>query len=414
MTQKNISEGPKFHELSIPQRQDLVIEKHKLTSDEAILLRKGGGLSWEQADKMQENVITTISFPVGIVPHFLVNGKTYDVPMALEEPSVIAGVCNINRMVVDVKRGITASVNGSIMEGHIQFTGVPDMDMAIKSINWHAEELLAIANATDRYLVEQAHGGALTIGARVVKTQRRDMLAVCFTVDCKEAMGANAVNKMAEAIASKITKDHIITGTCGVRILSNLTPDRLATASATFDKKMLGGEQIVERIIEAGEFADAYIKRGATHNKGIMNGIDGIALATGQDWRALEADAHAFATYGHSYGSLTKYFSDEAGNLKGIIKIPIAVGTVGGSAKSHPMAMLLREKIMGIENAAEFSEVMAAVGLVQNVGAVRALVAEGIVKGHNAMHGKKDEIKEMEAEKAKIQEKPKTDGECTK
>ena len=384
-----------FHKLSVDDRIAAISEKHNLTPEETGLLRSfTGGLAKEQADKMIENVITTISLPVGIVPNFPVNGKNYDVPMSLEEPSVIAAVCKIRNISL-LHGGFKASYSGSIMEAHVQLTDVPNLGDAIKNIRAHKEELLSIANAVDKDKkmdLERFGGGAKDIDAEVVITANYDMISAHFLVDCKEAMGANSVNKMAEAIAPKLAE--LTGGTYGVRILSNLATGRIARATATFDKGALGGEAVVNSIISAYEFADAYPQRGATHNKGIMNGIDAVAVALMQDWRALEAGAHAYAAFGHRYGSLTKFSSDSEGNLVGSIEMPMAVGTVGGSLNSHPMSKLLY-KIMGAKDVAEFAEVMAAIGLAQNVGALRALVDEGIIKGHMALHGKKEEIKNM-------------------
>ena len=340
-----------------------------------------------QADKMTENVFTTINLPVGVVPKFSVNGKEHDVPMALEEPSVIAAVCKI-RNIANIHGGFKASTTGSIMEGHVQITDIPDLNKAISSILDHKDELLSIANSKDPKLVSVG-GGAKNIGIDVIKTPTQEMLAVRFLVDCKDAMGANAVNGMAETIAPKLKE--LTGGKCGVRILSNLATGRLARASATFDKDALGGKEVVKGIINAYEFADSYIQRGATHNKGIMNGIDAVAIALMQDWRALEAGAHSYAAFGRRYGSLTKYSIDMDGNLVGSIEMPMAVGTVGGSMNAHPMSKLLY-KMIDVNGASELAEVIAAVGLAQNLGALRALVDEGISKGHMILHERKAEI----------------------
>ena len=340
-----------------------------------------------QADKMTENVFTMINLPVGVIPKFSVNGKEHDVPMALEEPSVIAAVCKI-RNIANIHGGFKASTTGSLMEGHVQITGVTDMNKAINGIIEHREELLSLANSKDPKLVSVG-GGAKSIDVDIVKTATQEMLSVHFLVDCRDAMGANAVNGMAETIAPKLKE--LTGGEIGVRILSNLATGRLARANATFDKDALGGESVVKGIINAYEFADSYIQRGATHNKGIMNGIDAVAIALMQDWRALEAGAHAYAAFGHGYGSLTKYSTDKDGNLVGSIEMPMAVGTVGGSMNAHPMSKLLY-KMIDVKSASELAEVIAAVGLAQNLGALRALVDEGISKGHMILHERKTEI----------------------
>ena len=377
---------PKFHELTVHQRQDVIGIYANLTDNEVQLL-SNTFLNAEDVAWQNKKVENCIARNVGVGLYFKINGKDRIVPMETKEQSVIAAASNGAKRSL-IHGGFKASAMPSIMSGHIQLINIPDRNKAIIAISEHAAELLALANSTDPKLVA-AGGGARSIEGKIVNTDHYEMMAVEIKVDCKDAMGANAVNKMAEAIAPKVVE---ITGAESiVRIISNLAIDRLARATATFDKNNLArpdlglsGEAVVERMIKAYEFADAYMERGLTHNKGIMNGIDGASEALEQDTRALESGAHGYAAYGHPYGSLTKYSIDQDGNLATSIELPVAVGIVGGVVNSDPLGKVLL-KIVDVRSAQELAETMAAVGLAQNVAAVLALATEGIVIGHNTL-----------------------------
>lgn len=387
-----------FHKLTVEHRQDVTAIFANLNSAEVKTIKKT--LPNTEDVAVENNKIENcIAKRVGIATNFKINDKYYLIPMGTEEASIIAGASKAAKRAL-IHGGFTAKAMPSIMSGHIQLVDVPDRNKAIIAIREHASELLALANAGDPVLVKSG-GGARSIDAKIVNTANYEMLAVEFKVDCGNAMGANAVNKMAESISKRVTE---ITGAKEqiVRIISNLAIDRLARATATFDKDdltyydphdpktiLLTGTQVVERMIKAYEFANAYMERGVTNNKGIMNGIDAVGYPLEQDTRALEAGAHAYAAYGHPYQSLTRYSVDPKGNLVASIELPIAVGVIGGALnpdpqKADPLAMTFL-KIIDTHTAQELAEVMAAVGLAQNVAAVLVLVTEGIVRGHNTL-----------------------------
>ncbi len=378
-----------FYKLSVDDRIEAAAKFAGLDSNEKTLLRTGGGLTVDHADKMIENVITVISIPVGLATNFRVNGKDYLVPMALEEPSVVAGASNAAK-IARKHGGFRTSYSGSVMEGHVQLENIPNLRAAVKNIREHKDELLRIANEKSNHAI------AKDVGADVVRAKTQDgktrhMIAANILIDCKDAMGANVINKMAEAIAPKLVE--LTGGTANVRILSNYSERRLATASAVFDKDELGGESMVKRMLSAYEFADSYLKRAVTHNKGIMNGVTPVALALMQDTRAIEAGIHAYATSRGGYRSLTSYSISEEGHLVGTCTLPIAVGTVGGSLEVHPISQALL-KIMGINpanpgSAGELAQVMAATGLAQNVAALKSLAGNGIIEAHMSLHNRK-------------------------
>jgi len=382
---------PKYYELTVDHRQDVAGIYANLTDNEVQILRNTF-LNAEEKGRENNNIENCIAKGVGLGTYFRINGKNYLIPMRTEEQSVIGAASNGAKKAL-IHGGFKASAMASIMSGHIQLVDIPDRDKAITAIREHAVELLELANSVDPKLVA-AGGGAKSIEGKIVNTAHYEMMAVEIKVDCKDAMGANAVNKMAEAIAPRVSE---ITGAeYIVRIISNLAKDRLARATATFDKDdiayrdpkhpettLLTGSVVVERMIKAYEFADAYIERGLTHNKGIMNGIDAAGAALMQDTRALEC-AHGYAAYGHPYGSLTKYSVDQNGNLATSIELPIAVGIVGGVVNLDPLGKVLL-KIVDVHSAQELAGTIAAVGLAQNFAAVYALATEGIVRGHNTL-----------------------------
>jgi len=336
----------------------------------------------EILDHMIENVVGAMTLPLGIATNFKVNGKDYLIPMALEEPSVVAAASNAARIARDLG-GFTATDTGPMMIAQIQVVEVPTPYAARNEVIEAKEELLKFANEQDPILVRFG-GGARDLRVRIFDTSVGVMLVTELIVDTRDAMGANAVNTMAEALAPRIEK--ITGGRVILRILSNLAEFRLVRVRATFDKELLGGEDVVNDIISAWAFAEADPYRCATHNKGIMNGIDAVVIATGNDFRAIEAGAHSYAAVG-GYSSLTKYEKDTEGNLVGSIEIPMAVGLVGGATKVHPVARAC-VKILGVKTALELGHIIASVGLAQNLAALRALASEGIQKGHMALHAR--------------------------
>jgi len=374
---------PGFYKLSIEERLKIVQEFAGLTDEEVELLRKPGALSLELADRMIENVVGTIQVPLGIAVNFLINGRDYMVPMAIEEPSVVAAASNAARMCRS-KGGIHAISTEPIMIGQIQVVKVPDPYRARMEILAAKEEILEKANEQDPILVKLG-GGAKDVDAKVIHTPRGPMVIAELHVDCRDAMGANAVNTMAEAVAPII--ERVTGGRVYLRIITNLATKRLARAWVTVAKEELGGEDVVDGIVDAWAFAASDPYRAATHNKGIMNGVIAVAIATCNDHRALEAGAHAYAARHGHYTTLTTWEKNEDGDLVGTIEMPMAVGIVGGATRVHPIARIAL-KILGVKTARELAEVMAAVGLAQNLAALRALVAEGIQRGHMKLHAR--------------------------
>lgn len=374
---------PGFYKLNPEERLRRVAEFAGLTDEEVRLLRNTGSLDLSLADRMIENVIGAMHIPLGVAVNFLINGRDYMVPMAIEEPSVVAAASNAAR-IARVKGGFQAFTTEPIMIGQIQLVKVPDPHGAKYTILTHREEILEKANEQDPILVKLG-GGAKDLEVRVIETQVGPMVITHLLVNVKDAMGANAVNTMVEAVAPII--ERIAGGRVYLRIVSNLAVYRLARARAVFDRKAVGGEEAVEGIIYAYHFARSDPFRCATHNKGIMNGIIAVALATGNDTRALEAGAHAYAARSGRYQPLTTWEVNEDGDLVGTIELPIAVGVIGGATRSNPLARICL-KILGVKTASELMEVMASVGLAQNLAALRALATEGIQRGHMKLHAR--------------------------
>ncbi|MCP8316815.1 MAG: hydroxymethylglutaryl-CoA reductase, degradative [archaeon] len=372
-----------FYKLSPEDRIKIVKEFAGLSDDEANLVQSMGGLKLELANRMVENVIGAIPVPLGVAVNFLINGKDYLIPMAIEEPSVIAAASNSAKM-ARVKGGFFANCTNPIMMGQIQAIDVKDPYGAKMSIISAKEEIIAKANDQDPILVSLG-GGAKDLDVKVIDTIKGPMVITEFFVDCRDAMGANAVNTMAEAVApiiERITKGRVL-----LRIISNLATKRLARVKVIMDKNTIGGEEVVDGIINAFAFASADPYRCATHNKGVMNGIIAVSLATGNDTRALEAGAHAYAARTGHYSPLTTWEKNEDGDLVGTIELPMAVGLVGGATAVHPIAKI-SIKILGVKSALELAEVMASVGLAQNFVALRALATEGIQRGHMKLHAR--------------------------
>jgi hydroxymethylglutaryl-CoA reductase len=380
MTKSSMISG--FYKLSPKERLTLVKEFADLTDEEVVLLQNTGALPMELADRMIENVIGAFPVPLGIAVNFLINGKDYLIPMAIEEPSVVAAASNAAKMARD-GGGFHTSSTGPVMIGQIQAVGIKDPHAARMRILDAKEEILKKANDQDPLLVSVG-GGAKDLDAKVINTITGQMVITELHVDCRDAMGPNAVNTMLEAVAPLIEK--ITAGRVYLRIISNLATKRLARAWAVVPKEAVGGE-VVDGIVQAYAFADADPYRAATHNKGILNGIIGVVIATCNDHRAVEAGAHAYAARTGHYGPLSVWEKNTNGDLVGSIELPMAIGTIGGAIRTHPIAKIAL-KILGVKTAAELGEVLAAVGLAQNLGALRALAAEGIQRGHMRLHAR--------------------------
>ena len=372
-----------FYKLSMAERLRIVKEFGGLTDEEALALTGFGGLDPSVPDKMIENAVGSFQLPLGIAVNFLINGKDYLIPMAIEEPSVVAAASNAAKMARD-EGGFFTSSTPPIMIGQVQLTGIKDPSRVMHIILEKRQEVLELANRQDPILVKLG-GGAKDLEVRVVNTLRGPNVIVHLLVDVRDAMGANAVNTMAEAVAPLL--ESISGGRVYLRILSNLASHRLARARAVWTKEAIGGEGVVEGVVEAYVFAEADPYRCATHNKGIMNGIDAVVLATGNDTRAIEAGAHSYAARAGGYKPLTTFEKTPEGDLVGTIELPMAVGLIGGATKVHPTARACI-KLLGVKNAQELGEIIAAVGLAQNLAALRALATVGIQKGHMTLHAK--------------------------
>jgi len=377
------SELSGFYKLPVADRVRLLKEFADLTEEEASLLQKPGALGFDVANRMVENLVGVMPVPLGVAMNFLINGKDVVVPMAIEEPSVIAAASNAAKM-SRLKGGFSATSTDPVMIGQIQIVGIQDAHSARFEVLAHKAEILKHANEQDPVLVSLG-GGARDLEARIIDTFLGKMVIAELLVDCRDAMGANAVNTMVEAVAPMVEK--ISGGRVYLRIISNLAVKRLARAKATFTKEALGGEDVVDGIVKAYAFAAADPYRCATHNKGIMNGVSAVVLATGNDTRAIEAGAHAYAARLGHYTSLSTWEKDANGDLVGTLEMPMAVGIVGGATASNPVAKL-GVKILGIRTARELAEVIVSVGLAQNLAALRALAAEGIQRGHMSLHAR--------------------------
>jgi hydroxymethylglutaryl-CoA reductase len=381
MTKLSLISG--FYKLTPKQRLALVKEFAGLSDEDCALLLNTGSLPLDAADRMIENVVGAFPLPLGIGVNFLINNRDYLIPMAIEEPSVVAAASYAAKMVRE-GGGFHTSSTPPVMIGQIQVVGAADAEAAKQQVLAAKQQILAEANAQDPVLASVG-GGAKDLDAKVISTTVGPMLIVELHVDCRDAMGANAVNTMAEAVAPLI--ERITGGKVYLRIISNLATKRLARAWCTVPKEALGGEEVVDGIVNASAFAAADPYRAATHNKGAMNGIIAVILATGNDHRAIEAGAHAYAALNGKYTSLSTWEKTENGDLKGMIEMPMAVGLIGGAVRTHPIAKIAI-KILGVQTANEFAEVLAAVGLAQNLGALRALANEGIQRGHMSLHAR--------------------------
>jgi hydroxymethylglutaryl-CoA reductase len=381
---------PGFYKRPLAERAALVAEWAKLTAKEQSALLGIAGLNAAQADNMIENAVGVYALPLGIATNFLINGEEYLIPMVVEEPSVVAAVSNAAKLFRE-GGGFTTSSDEPIMIGQIQVLDVDDVYVAAGTVKAQRKRLLQIVNQEIGGSIVERGGGARDIEVRPLPdTSVGAMLIVHLLYDTRDAMGANAVNTAVEQLAPHI--EELTGGRVNLRILSNLTDRRKARVEGMIPASELAtpgssGEEVVRAIVEAGAFAVVDPYRAATHNKGIMNGIDAVAIATGNDWRALEAGAHAYAARSGQYTSMTQWWQDEQGNLRGALEIPLAVGIVGGATRVHPAAQIAL-KILGVQSARQLAEIMVAVGLAQNFAAIRALSTEGIQRGHMRMHAR--------------------------
>ena len=370
-----------FYKMPVEERIEFVKNFSDLNEEETKIF--SSSLDIKTADRMIENVLGTFEFPLGLAVNFLINGKDYLIPMAIEESSVVAAASNAAK-IARVKGGFTTESMNPLMIGQLQLLNVEDVVGAAQKIIDHKKEILQLANAQDKILVEFG-GGAKDLEVRILDSPLGKMIVTHLIVDVRDAMGANAVNTMCEVLAPML--EEITGGRVRLKILSNLADKRIVKAKAVFDKEKMGGEQAIDAFLESYTLASIDPYRAATHNKGIMNGIDALIIATGNDFRAIEAGAHAYAARNGLYTSLSSYHKDKNGDLVGELELPLAVGIVGGAGNIHPKARLCK-KILGISTAQELGEVVASLGLAQNFAAVFALSTVGIQKGHMSLHAK--------------------------
>jgi hydroxymethylglutaryl-CoA reductase len=368
-----------FYKLPIEKRREFVAQFVNLSEDDVKIF--SSCLDLTTADRMIENVLGTFEIPLGLAVNFLINGKDYIIPMATEESSVVAAASNAAK-IARIKGGFSATSSDPLMIGQLQLLHIKDVVTAAQEILNHKEQLLTLANSQDKILVNLG-GGARDLEVRILDSPLGHMIITHLIVDVRDAMGANAVNTMCEALAPVL--EEISGGKVRLKILSNLADKRLVKATAIFDKEKMGGNHVVDAFLESYVRASIDPYRAATHNKGIMNGIDSLIIATGNDFRAIEAGAHAYAARNGHYTSLTKYHKNNNGDLIGEIELPLAVGIV--AANMHPKAKLCR-KILGIQTGRELAEVVASLGLAQNFAALFALSTVGIQKGHMSLHAK--------------------------
>jgi hydroxymethylglutaryl-CoA reductase len=379
----------KFYELDPADRLARLAEENALPAELLDALTGEAGLNLPQADHMIENVVGTYALPLGIARNFLINGREVPVPMVIEEPSVVAAASFMAKL-ARAGGGFIASATAPEMIGQMQLLDVPDMKKAAKALKEARADLLEEADGIDP-LLRKLGGGARDLQVRVIEESPiGPFLVLHLVMDVRDAMGANTVNTALERMAPRV--ERITSGRVLLRILSNLADRRLARTQCTIPVEALAfgdysGEEVRDRIIEAWAFAEADPYRAATHNKGIMNGVDAVVVATGNDWRAVEAGAHAYAARSGRYTSLSLWKKVKDGSLQGSLEMPMAVGTVGGATRVHPGAAAAL-KLMGIKTAAELAEIIVSVGLAQNLGALRALATEGIQRGHMSLHAR--------------------------
>jgi len=386
---KNRSRIPGFYNFPLDQRVAEIALRAGLTPDEIEVLKGGSNLSIDQAEHMIENVVGMHPLPLGIGLNFLINGRDVLIPMAIEEPSVVAGASFMAKL-ARAGGGFIASTSAPEMIGQIQVLDISDPQKARLAIIENKDDLLAEISEIDPIL-KRLGGGPRDIEVREFENSPiGPFLVIHLIYDVRDAMGANAVNTACEHLSPRV--EEITGGRVHLRILSNLADRRLARSRCTIPLKSLAfgeysGEEVRDGIISAWAFASVDPYRAATHNKGVMNGVDAVVIATGNDWRAIEAGAHAYAARKGCYTSLTIWSSDEDGNLVGTLEMPMAVGIVGGATKVHPSARVAL-KMMGVATANQLAEVIVSVGLAQNLAAIRALSTEGIQRGHMNLHAR--------------------------
>lgn len=383
---------PGFYKKTLEERKKLIYDMYSFTEEELDVLESKAPLTDDTADHMIENVIGTFQLPLGLGLNFLINGKEYIVPMAIEEASVVASASHIAKIVRDAG-GFVAESSERLMIGQIQVVGCSDFEEAKRTILENKQVLLDAAN--DAYpSIKARGGGAEDLDVRILNEQEDSpyskMLVIHLYVDTVDAMGANLINTMAESVAPLV--EELTEGKVYLRILSNLADRSLARVRCVIPPELLktgdfSGEEVRDGVILAYEFAASDPYRAATHNKGIMNGIDPVVIATGNDWRAVEAGAHAYAVKDGQYTSMSTWWKDEEGNLVGELELPMSLGIVGGATQVHPMAKMAL-KLLDVESAKELAEVIVSVGLAQNLGALKALATEGIQRGHMSLHSR--------------------------
>lgn len=386
MTAKVNSRLRGFYNRSIQERLLLIRAQVALSDDDIQTL--GAVMSLEHADHMIENTVGLYALPLGIATNFIINSTDVLVPMVIEEPSVVAGASLAAKLARN-GGGFEAEAEEPVMIGQIQLVDLSDIQGARDAILARKTHLLEVANEVDPLLVRLG-GGARDLEVRILETPRGPMLIVHLLFDVRDAMGANAINTACERLAPALVT--ITGGKPHLRILSNLADHRLARAQVVIPETALAfdgfeGAAVAQGIELAWAFAAADPYRAATHNKGILNGIDAVVLATGNDWRAVEAGAHAYAARDGRYTSLSTWQRDDAGNLKGTLELPLALGTIGGATRAHPTAQVAL-KILGVQSARELAQIVVSVGLAQNLAALRALATEGIQKGHMSLHAR--------------------------
>lgn len=378
-----------FRKLNVTDRLNQIVKIAGLNKQQQQLLATDGALSIDLANGMIENVIGKFELPFAIAANFTVNGKDHLIPMVVEEPSIVAAASYMAKLVRE-NSGFKTTSTEALMRAQVQIVGVQSVEEVKKILLANKQDIIDLANSKDQFLV-RIGGGCRDIEVHLFESTRVGAMVVLhLIVNVCDAMGANIVNNMAETVTPLVEK--LTGGQVRLRILSNLADLRLVRSELKVRPEQLkheafSGEEVIDRMIEAYEFAAIDPYRAATHNKGIMNGIDPVIVATGNDWRAIEAGAHVYAVKNGHYTSLTTWHKDIDGNLIGRIELPMAVGLVGGATKTHPLAQLSL-KILNIESARELGEVIASVGLAQNMAAMRALATEGIQRGHMALHAR--------------------------
>ncbi len=378
---------PGFYRERIEERLRTMIETGLLSEASAEHLRDGGRLTLEIADRMSENVIAVHGLPLAIALNFRVNHRDVLVPMAVEEPSVVAAASNAARQ-VRMTGGFFGEATAPIMTTQVQFDDVPDPREAKVRVEAERERIFRVADDAIPGMVKRG-GGCRDMDVRVLD-EEHGVLVVHLYVDVGDAMGANVVDAVAEAVAPEIRE--FTGGTVGLRILSNLPIRRRVHVHCEVSADVLGGPELAEGVVKASRFAELDPYRAVTHNKGIMNGVDAVALAMGQDWRSIEAGAHAFASVTGTYKPLAVWRRTESG-IRGELDMPLAVGTIGGSTRVH-RGVRAGFELMGVKSAGELAIVMAAAGMASNLAALRALAGEGIQRGHMRLHSRKQEVQE--------------------